>query len=211
MSVKVADVILAIRSRLGDEDSTSYRYVEPEIIDAVNSALAHLSEELLCFSRTWIIPCLDKVNRYELPSDFLRPISVNYNGVLAKDILSMEVFMSNDRFSLDTIPNKTVAYDMQTLHLLSFSNIKKGDLLELYYHCYENIDNSNDTVGLPALAKEALVYFALHLLFQKPVASKGLEKSNYYFGLYERELFKLRSRVRKNQQSKNIRSSFTRV
>ena len=208
MAVKVSDVLLGVRSRLGDEDVTKLRYQTPEILDGVNSALSHLSEELLCFARTWLIPCIDGVGRYELPSDFLRPISANYNDALITEIESMESRM-NAQHTVSC--GQVLAYDMQTLHVFPAEGVKDKDKIALYYHYCETVSDEREVVGLPNVAKEALVYFVLHLMYQKPVSSKSLEKSNYYLELYERELVKLRSRVRKNQQSKHIRTAYQRV
>jgi len=207
MAVKINDIVLGIRSRLGDVDANDRDYNDPEIIDAINSALAHLSEDLLCFRRTWLIPCVDGVGRYELPSDFLRLISVNFKGMLITDVESMES-RSNQRW-YDTRPS--VSLDLQTIHLFPYESIRSDDEIELYYQYYETINDSTDTVALPNSAKEAMIYYALGLLFENNVSSKGIEKSNRYKKLYVLESKKLVSRVQMNAQSQKIRSTYVKV
>ena len=205
--VKIGDVVLGIRSRLGDTDVAKQHYSDPEIIDAVNSALSHLSEELLCFRRTWLVPCLDGVGRYELPGDFLRLISVNYKGTLITEVESMEHRMNRE----DGAGTPGVSLDLQTIHLFPSENIKTGDVIELYYQYYETVNDDRDDIALPNVAKEAIVFFALSLLYQNPVKKAGIEKSNYYRRMYEVELQNLRSRVRMNAQSKKIRTPYIKV
>lgn len=205
--VKIADVVLGIRSRLGDTDVHNQDYSDAEIIDAVNSALAHLSEDLLCFSRTWLIPTKEGIGRYELPSDFLRLISVKFKGATITKVESMEA-RSNRKYHC-TAPS--VSLDMQTIHLFPSEGIKEGERVELYYHYFETINDESDSVSLPNNAKESMVYYALALLMENPVQSDGVQQANRYRQLYEVEKQKLASRVRKNAQSKHIRTSYQRV
>jgi len=207
VAVNIVEVVLGIRSRLGDTDVTSRDYSDPEIIDAVNSALAHLSEDLLCFRRIWRVPCVAGVGRYELPSDFLRFISVNYNGTLITEVESMEHRVNRSY----TYPRQSVSLDLQTLHLFPAESIKSGDVIELYYNYFETIGDDRDTIALPNNAKEAMIYFALGLLFENNISAKGMEKSNRYKKLYEMEVQKLASRVQMNAQSKNIRTRYRKV
>ena len=204
MAVKIGDVILGLRSRLGDVDASNYKYADTELIDAINSSLAHLSEELLCFSRTWLLPAKENIHRYKLPEDFLRPISVSYECEIINRVLSMESRSSDNE--IPCLPN--VSYDMQTLHLYPSAKLENGKNIELYYHYYETINDKTDKVGLPNIAKECIIYYALSLLFENNITSRGIEKANRARKLYELELEKLRSRERKNQQSKNITSKY---
>lgn len=205
--VKIADVVLGIRSRLGDTDVAAQEYSDAEIIDAVNSALAHISEELLCFSRVWLIPTKDGVGRYELPGDFLRLISVNYECSLIKDVQSLESRMNSD--VMDSKPS--VSLDMQTIHLFPAESIKKDDVVELYYHYFETVSDERESVGLPNNAKEAIIYYALGLLFENPVQSDGEKKANRAKQLFAVEMQRVTSRVRANAQSKKIRTAYQKV
>lgn len=205
--VKIGDVILGLKSRLGDTDSASPRYSDPEIIDAVNSALSHLSEELLCFRRTWFVPCADGVGRYELPGDFLRLISVKYKDEIITDIESMEHRMTRR----DGTADFGVSLDMQTVHIFPAENIEKEDVIELYYHYFETVSDTRDTVSLPNSAKEAIVFYVLYLLYQNPIKKDGLKISAQYFQNYQMSLRALRSRVRMNAQSKNMQTAYRKV
>ncbi len=205
--VKVGDVVLAIRSKLGDMSSEKQRYSDPEIIDAVNSSLAHMSEELLCFRRTWLIPYKNNMNRYELPSDFLRLISVRYNEALICDIESME-HREQDSYATSGM---SAALDGQTIHLFNIPETENVDIIKLYYNHYETVSDDRETLPLPNSAKEAIVYYALGLMYENNVSSKGIEKSNRYKQLYAIEMPKLASRMRHNVQSKNIRSRHVKV
>ena len=187
--------------------SEKQRYSDAEIIDAVNSSLAHMSEELLCFRRTWLIPYKNNVNRYELPSDFLKLISVRYNDALVCDIESME-HREQDNY---VTSGMSAALDGQTIHLFNMPQTDKTDVIKLYYNYYETVSDSRETLALPNTAKEPIVYYALGLIYENNVSSKGIEKSNRYKQLYMVEMPKLASRMRHNVQSKNIRSRHVKV
>jgi hypothetical protein len=202
--ITVAEIVLSARTKLGDTDIEKYRYSDVEIIDAINDALAVMSEDLLCFSRTWVVECKKCVNRYLLPADFLRPISLLFNKKLITNIESME----------SRINNKTtrsgVAYDNQTIHLF-LGEIKASDEIEFYYNYFETVSNIEEAINLPNNAKEIIVYYVLHLLYQNPIKKDGLKRSEYYLAMYERKKIPFRSRLRKNTQSKHIRSGFKKV
>jgi len=204
--IRIADLILGIRMRLGDNRPERQKYSDPEILDAINSALAHLSEELLAFARVWVIPMRSGVGRYELPGDFLRLISVDYQGVTIPDheVTSLEYRARHG-------VTGGVSLDMQTIHFFPADTIKDGEKAEIYYHYYETIDAEDETIALPHIAKEAIVFYALSVLYQNPVMQDGLNRSDYYRTHFDAELVALRSRVRKNQQSRSIRSRHIKV
>jgi len=205
--VRVRDVVLGVRQRLGDTDASEYRYAPMEIIDAINQALADLSDRLLCFPRTWIIPLKSGVYRYHLPDDFLRLISVRYNGSLIETIKSLE--------AMETLADRprgmAVALDPATIHLYPDVEISEEDRLELSYYGIESINDESDTLKLPSQAKMALIYHVLGELYDAPVRKNGTEKSNRYRQLYLSELAKLRNRLRGNMQSKRVRSPYVLV
>ena len=212
MAVEIANVMLGIRARLGDTDISHRDYSDPEILDAINAALAHLSEALLCFRRTWLIACKKGVGRYELPSDFLRLISVKYRCRVITEIESMEHRMNREgktRGCLSSTP--TLSLDLQTLHLFPAEKIEEGESIELYYHCFERVSDPTECIALPDNAKESIIYYALALLFENNIAAQGLEKSNRYRQLYQVELSRLASRVQKNAQSHSIRTTYQRI
>ena len=206
MAVRVSALLLGIRSRLGDTDPAQYRYSDPEIIDAVNDALAHLSEELLCFSKTWILPTREGVGVYPLPEDHLETVSVRYNGevIHKRDMLSMAY---RETKGIDT----GVSVDLQTVRLYPESQVKDGQRISMYYHYTETINDKSDTIALPGTAKLPIIYFALGILYENPIKKDGASHSNRAQTLFEKYLIPLRSRLRKNAQSGQIRSRHTKV
>ena len=202
--IEVQDLILGVRQRLGDTNDAKYHYAPEEIIDAINTALEDISDATLCFTRTWLIPCVDGVHRYRLPADFLRPISVDFNGVHVDTVQSME----SRKKEIYTVSGVSVSYDMQTLHLYPATGIKKEHTIELYYNNHENINDKTDTIGLPATAKLAIIYHVLGELFDNPVRKNGTEKSNRFRKLYLDRLAKLKNRLSSNKQSKRTRSPY---
>ena len=204
--VKVTDLILGIRARLGDTDITRQTYSDMEIIDAINSSLSHISEDLLCFSKTWTIPTIAGVNRYVLPMDFLRFISIRFNTTLIKNIISIEQ-QAKQEYPTTTL---TASFDNQTLFIYG-TEIKANDEIELYYNYFETISNKDEILIIPNNTKEVLVYYALSVLYENPVKKNGLSYSNRYRKLYDTEIIKLSSRLSKNRQSKNITTSYIKV
>ena len=203
--VTVSSILLSIRSKTGDTNPDKYRFSTMEIIDSINDALNIMSEELLWATRTWEIPCTEGVGRYVLPVDFLRPISASYNGKVISNIESMEHRNKNESFS------GGMAYDAQTLHVFPSDSVKEGDTIEIYYNNYETINDETDTLDVANGYKTAIVYYALHLLYQNPISKEHMKKSSEYLSLYYARISGLKGRTRSNVQSKNIRSSYRKI
>lgn len=203
--VTVASIILSIRSKSGDTDAAKYRFVDAEIVDNINDALNVLSEELLWSTRTWQIPCVDGVGRYVLPADFLRPISASYNGSIIEEIESLEHRQQSQNFATG------MAYDSRTVHIYPGVDVKSSDKIELYYNNYETVNDVTDTLAIANGYKTAIVYYALHMMYQNPIAKDHMNRSSEYLSLYMARVANLKSLQRSNVQSKRIRSRYVKV
>ncbi|CAA6806672.1 MAG: Unknown protein [uncultured Sulfurovum sp.] len=198
--IKISSVILSCRTKLGDTDIKKQRYSDMEIIDAINDTVSVMSEDLLCFSKTWVIDCKECVARYELPHDFLKPIHLHLNNKLITNIKSIESEKKGSGAS----------FDLQTVHFFG-TNIKDNDRIEIYYNYIETISNKEESIHLPLNAKEIIVSYALHLLYQNPIRKDGTGRSTHYYNLYEKKIIALRNRVKMNSQSVNITTKFKKV
>lgn len=196
----VADVVLSVRNSLGDTNLSTAKYSNPEIIDSINATLATLSEELLFFHRTWIFQCVADVYRYKLPDDFLKLISVSINGKVVQHVESLEHRAQTENYEFG------VSVYQNVLHIYGGHNA--GDTIEVSYNHYESIDELADEINLPPTTKELIVYGALHRLYLKPISKDSINKSGYYLQLFEKKIKDVKSRIRSNQQSKNITTKF---
>ena len=207
MAIKVEDAILGIRSRLGDTDYKNRRYNEAEIIDAINSSLAYLSEELLCFRREWIFDTKENIQKYELPHDFLRLIFLSINDTKIEDIRSEEIAYNNK----DALSFPFAVITMQTIELFLGKKIEANQRVYLRYNHYETISNKEETIPLPNSAKEALIYGALALLYENPIKRDGLNISNRYLMLRDNAIKSVKNRLFANKNSKSIRVNYIKV
>jgi hypothetical protein len=203
--VTVSSLILSIRSKIGDTDALKQRFSDTEVVDNINDALNILSEELLWSTRTWTIPCTAGIGRYALPSDFLRPISAEYNGVLIEEIESLEHRKQNNHLSTG------MAYDNRTLHIFPGENVQDGDNIALYYNNYETVNDETDTLDVANGYKMPIVYYALHLMHQNPISRDHMKKSSEYLSLYYARVSALKSIQRSNVQSKRMRNRYVKV
>ncbi len=194
--IKASALILSIRQKLNDNDPDNYKYFNPEIIDAINSGLKNISNDLLYFSRVWKIKCKEDQERYDLPEDFLKPIRVLLNG---KKIFSVKSQKSDD--TLNAIVFDDISIRLYVAH-------KDDDVLDIEYNYIEQIDTTESDIFCSLLLYDAIIYYALSILFQNPIKKDGLERGDYFLSKYNREVNNIKDTIRSNRQTQNIKTKF---
>lgn len=206
--MQVYEILLAIRSRLNDTDIKNYRWSDGELIDMINSSLANLSKELLMFSYTEIYTIKNGENRYRLPHNCMRVISVNIENNPA--IIKSFDWMSHHKHTIDD-DNYYVCMDEKSFFLYPKELLKDGMKVEVNYNFIEQINLKTDEIPISLVAKNALLFYAMHLAYQINTSDKNTGKSTHYLNLYDKEVLSLRELYYKNRHSKGLRSPFIKV
>jgi len=199
--IQANEIILFARSRLGDKDTK--RWSDEELIDLINSSLSDISCKLEPFTHKEFIIIKKNQDRYKLPFNILRVLSVNYKNV-PLSIKSFEYLMQN-RHNIDSL---CVCFDEQSFFLYPFEKFKVGEKIELYYKYIEQIKSKQDFINISVLVKKALEFHTLHLAYQVNTSEKNINKSNMYLNLYDKTLETLKVTYFKNKHSKKLKNKF---
>ncbi|WP_418179768.1 hypothetical protein ACNSOO_04700 [Aliarcobacter lanthieri] len=200
--IQANDIILLMRSRLGDADAK--KWSDEELIDYINSSLADISKELEPFTHQEYILLKEKENRYRLPHNTLRVLSVNIDDKPIT-IKSYEWLIQNKK----NINDICVAFDEQSFFLYPIEKISAGKKVEINYKFIEQIEKKQDFIKISTLAKKAILYHSLHLAYQAiNIVDKNVGKTTQFLNLYDKELSTLRITYFKNKHSKKIKTKF---
>ncbi len=200
----VNDILLSVREKIGDKDRTNYRWSDEELIDAINSSLCDITQEINPWDDgEWIIPLQEGQNRYELPPYFHKLKFVKIN----KNIIDKSCIVGYDTFIKSGESSHVVSISINNFHI---KPVKKDDVVVVYYDRQEQIAYIKDKINLPDSYKDAIVFYVCHLLNQSPVRKDGDQKSITYLNLYEKKIAKLRESAWHNKHSKVIRSTHVR-
>ncbi|MDD5360420.1 MAG: hypothetical protein PHI79_03490 [Sulfurovaceae bacterium] len=201
MAIKASNLILSVRQKLNDKEPARYKFTTPEVVDAINMALAVISNDLLFFNRTWEIKCNKEKARYRLPADFVKIISIKLNGKKIDNIKSLEAYES-----MSDICSKPVAI-IDNISLRVY-DVTDDDKIIIEYNYIEHIDDENSEIDTSLLLSEPIVLYAASVLFQNPVFKDGLQRSVFHANAFFQKMEYVRSRLKNNSNSKNIRSQF---
>lgn len=206
--MQVNDILLAVRSRLNDTDSKKYRWSDEELMDMINSSLANLSRELFLFSDIENYTVKDSENRYKLPYNCIKVITININNTPAT-IKSFN-WMSQNKHTIDD-DNFYVCMDEQSFFLYPIDLLEDGIKIEVVYNFIEQIESKTDNISMSSVAKNALLFYTMHMAYQIYTSDKNAGKSTHYLNLYDKEIYMLRDLYYKNKHSKKLKSKFVRV
>ncbi len=206
--MQVNDILLSMRSRLNDTDSKKYRWSDEELIDMINSSLANLSRELYLFTHQEIYTIKENENRYKLPHNCIRVISVNIEDEPVT-IKSFE-WMTQNKNTIDD-DNFYVCMDEQSFFLYPQTLLQVGTKVEVNYNFVEQVLLKTDNIPISLMAKNALMFYAMHLAHQINTSKESTGRSIGYMRLYDKEIDQLRQLYYKNRHSKRLRSPFVKV
>ena len=164
--IKVQLLVASIRSKLGDTNGENYYYADTEIVEAINGALRDISQNALCFFKTWQIQSIRDVKRYKLPSDFIL-FSKKYPDSVDNDLID---YIDSQTFYVKVVPQK----------------LEDGryPIWSFYYNYTERIYGVEDTLNILDGFFEPIVYYALHSLCMSPNRENGLMQSEFFQARY---------------------------
>ncbi|QDF28989.1 phage adaptor protein [Halarcobacter anaerophilus] len=202
------DILLAVRSRLNDTTAKAYRWSDEELIDMINSSLANMSGELLLFSHQEIYTIKENVNRYKLPEKCVKVISVNLDNQPV--IIKSFDWMSRNKNTIDD-DNYYVCMDEQSFFLYPEKLLKEDMKVEVNYNFIEQVLTKKDNIPISLVAKNALLFYTMHLAYQIYTSDKNTGKSTHYLNLYGKEIIRLKALYYKNRHSRGLRTPFRKV
>ena len=182
------------------------RKQDEELIDYINSSLADISKELECFTHQEHIYLNENEDRYRLPHDILRVLSLTIDE---KPItIKGYEWVSKNKHNIYDL---CTYFDEQSFFLYPISKFRDGQKVKIDYKYIFQVEHKSDYIKISKLAKKAILFHTLHLSYQINTSEKNAGKSTHYLNLYDKEIATLKVIYFKNKHSKDIKQKFRKV
>ncbi|MBH0277653.1 hypothetical protein I6847_07700 [Helicobacter pylori] len=151
--IEVSEIIAKVRERLNDNEVGNYKILDSVIIENINQALLKICLEFK-LNRTITRALITEEERFLTINNLLGIESVKLNKKEIKSRNSIE--KDSGEIELLILSDK-----------LSVTPFRSGEL-EVVYFTYEEVDNILDSVKLPKICLDVLVYSVLCNLLEIP-------------------------------------------
>lgn len=206
--IAVNDIILKMRSRLGDIDTLKQKWSDAELIDNINSALSQLAVSMLYATREQKYIVSGTNNRFELPHNMARVVAITINEERVT-IKSFEWLQNNKSELKDD--EFTVCMDDTSFFLYPLALLEDGLEIVFNYNYIQQINDVSETIDLPVLLSDAILFYAMHMSLQVNTSEKNANKSAHFLNLYERQVQMMSMTLSKNKHSKRLTSRYKRI
>ena len=206
--IAVNDIILKMRSRLGDIDTLKQKWSDAELIDNINSALSQLAVSMLYATRGQKYIVSGTNNRFELPHNMARVVAITINEERVT-IKSFEWLQNNKSELKDD--EFTVCMDDTSFFLYPLALLEDGLEIVFNYNYIQQINDVSETIDLPVLLSDAILFYAMHMSLQVNTSEKNANKSAHFLNLYERQVQMMSMTLHKNKHSKRLTSRYKRI
>ncbi len=151
--IKVSEVIAKVRERLNDNEVGNYEILDSVLVENINQALLKICLEFK-LNKTLTRALLTEEERFLTLNNLL--------GIESVKLDKKEIEIRN------TIEKDTGECELLILSdKISVTPFKSGEL-EVVYYTYEEVSNILDTIKLPKICLDALVYSVLCNLLEIP-------------------------------------------
>lgn len=151
--IEVSEVIAKVRERLNDNEVGNYEILDSVLVENINQALLKICLEFK----------LNKAITRSLLTEEERFLTIN--NLLGIESVKLD---KQEIESRNTIEKDTGECELLILSdKISVTPFKSGEL-EVVYYTYEEIDNILDTIKLPKICLDVLVYSVLCSLLEIP-------------------------------------------
>lgn len=188
-----------LRFRLNDEACEGWS--DGELMGSINHAISSLARKLKLWKGSYPITLHSGVSRYELPSDFISPVSF-FMGTTPCDIHGREYAMRN-------ILTSGVSFDDR--ELIVYDIIQTDTPSILHYNVFKRVGTLSETLPIKDEYIDMVMSYALSLSHQKVQSEESIAQSRYYLSLYKDQVKDIQGDVFKHQSSYRIRSTFQKV
>lgn len=206
--ISVNDIVLKMRSRLGDNDPAKQKWSDAELIDNINSALAQLAVSMLFAVRTEKYTVVGTNNRFELPHNMARVVAITINNERVT-IKSFEWLQNNKLNIVDD--GFVVCMDDISFFLYPQELLKEGLEIVFDYNYIQQINDESEIIDMPIILSDAILFYAMHMSLQVNTSDKNINKSANFLNLYERQVQIVGTAIYKNKHSKRLTSKFKRI
>lgn len=206
--IAVNDIILKMRTRLGDNDPSKQKWSDAELIDNINSALTSLATSMLYATREQKYIVSGASNRFELPHNMARVVAITINNERVT-IKSFEWLQNNKQSVSDDA--FTVCMDDTSFFLYPLALLEDGLEIVFNYNYIQQINEVSEIIYLPILLSDAILFYAMHMSLQVNTSEKNANKSAHFLNLYERQVQMMSMTLHKNKHSKRLTSRYKRI
>ena len=190
--MKVYDVILHIRSRLSDEESKKWH--DNEIVDSINNAYIEMARILRLFLQEITFEVTKDKNTFLLPENFLDISSVKRGNFIIPIIRYSELLQNEEQYREAVAVNGMYLY-FHTKHYTTY---------KVAFYSYFIIVDKEDSMLIPHICFNAVLYYSLFHLLQKKPHQNALKESAYYKNLYDEEIKAVQRDIYRSQETKNL-------
>ncbi|WP_187898153.1 hypothetical protein [Helicobacter pylori] len=169
--IEVSEILSKVRARLNDRNTDNYMFSDSVLIDSLNQAILNLTLEFR-LNRQLVRQVLDAENPFLKIYNLLGIESAKFNTEELKERTS--IMKDNGALELLILGDK-----------LSVTPFKDGEL-EVVYFSYKDVNNILESVSMPRVCLEALVYSVLINILEIPT-----NEVNYNLMANYKQLLKL--------------------
>ncbi|PDX15205.1 hypothetical protein BB411_05710 [Helicobacter pylori] len=169
--IEVSEIIAKVRERLNDRHADNCMFSDSVLIDSLNQAILNLTLEFR-LNRQLVRQVLDAENPFLKIYNLLGIESAKFNTKELKE--RTNIMKDNGALELLILGDK-----------LSVTPFRSGEL-EVVYHTYEEVNNILESVSMPRVCLEALVYSVLINILEIPT-----NEGNHYLIANYKQFLKL--------------------
>ncbi|MGL2874225.1 hypothetical protein ACQKA2_06285 [Helicobacter pylori] len=169
--IEVSEILSKVRARLNDRHTDNYMFSDSVLIDSLNQAILNLTLEFR-LNRQLVRQVLDAENPFLKIYNLLGIESAKFNTKELEE--RTNIMKDNGALELLILGDK-----------LSVTPFKEGEL-EVVYFSYNDVNNILESVSMPRVCLEALVYSVLINILEIPT-----NEGNYNLIANYKQLLKL--------------------
>ncbi len=151
--IEVSEILSKVRARLNDSHTGDYMFSDSILIDSLNQAVLNITLEFR-LNRQLVRQVLDAENRFLNIHNLLGIESAKFNNKELEE--RTNIMKDNDELELLILGDR-----------LSVTPFKDGEL-EVVYFSYNEVNNILESVNMPRICLEALIYSVLINILEIP-------------------------------------------
>ncbi|ANT42737.1 hypothetical protein JT151_05435 [Helicobacter pylori] len=169
--IEVSEILSKVRARLNDRNTDNYMFSDSVLIDSLNQAILNLTLEFR-LNRQLVRQVLDAENPFLKIYNLLGIESAKFNTKELKE--RTNIMKDNGALELLILGDK-----------LSVTPFKDGELEVVYFSC-NDVNNILESVSMPRVCLDALVYSVLINILEIPT-----NEGNHYLIANYKQFLKL--------------------
>jgi hypothetical protein len=206
--IAVNDIILKLRSRLGDNEPSKQKWSDAELIDNINSALTQLAVSMIYSFKTQKYIVSRTNNRFELPYNIARIVAITIKDERATIKSFQWLQNSKQRLKSDEF---VVCMDDISFFLYPLELLEDGVEILFDYNHIQQINDVSENIDMSIMLSDAILFYAMHMSLQVNTSEKNANKSLHYLNLFDKQVSTMSGVIYKNRHSKRLTSRYKRI